>query len=393
MYTSCGFQSNLQVQSSLVRVVTVDNEVVTNSCTLHTLNVGRKAKKPTAKRYSPKSANCHILKTLIRKMDMKKLVFLVLLFFLIISNVEGQTAIIKGNIGQNKVMKIELSVKHSNDLVLVMFPPHAIEKLSTKSSANGDFTFQINHIEQLFEINELKIGKNIIYIGIEPNDTIDITIQNNNIAFKGHGFEKEYFVQYLKTIDKKRPPVRSLLKQLYPFDTLCMQYLNNYKMDIDTLMNYQKKYHMDSTDVKIYGNFLKNTIYSSAIYSLGKDYDHMDNKYIPFLDSFQINDCSLKMNLVYHNALFRYLTYRYYKQNKTAINFDKDLGKLINFSNEVLSDSIKDYQWSFILGNWLTWKSKDKQLQGLVLDYLNNSKNTALKEMIRNKAILEKVIE
>ena len=324
---------------------------------------------------------------------MKKLVFLILLFCLVIIRVQGQTGIIKGNIGQNKVMKIELSVNHSNDLVLLKFPPHAIEKFSTKSSANGDFIFHINHIEQLFEINKLKIGKSIIYIGIEPNDTIDIIIQNNNIAYKGHGFEKEYFVQYLKTIDKKRPPVRFQLKQLYPFDTLCMQYLNNYKMDMDTLTNYQKKYHMDSSDVKSYRNFLKNTLYSSAFYSLGKDYDHIANKYIPFLDSFQINDCSLKMNLVYQRALFGYLSYWYYKQNKKAINLNKDLGKLISFSNEALPDSIKDYQWSFIIGNWLTWKPKDKQLKSLVLDYLNNSRNTALKEMIRNKAILEKVIE
>jgi hypothetical protein len=39
VYTSCGFQSNLQVQSSLARAVTVDSEVATNSRTLHTLNV------------------------------------------------------------------------------------------------------------------------------------------------------------------------------------------------------------------------------------------------------------------------------------------------------------------------------------------------------------------
>ena len=43
VYTSCGFQSNLQVQSSLARAVTVDKEVATNSRTLHTLNVVRKA--------------------------------------------------------------------------------------------------------------------------------------------------------------------------------------------------------------------------------------------------------------------------------------------------------------------------------------------------------------
>ena len=39
-YTSCGFQSNLQIPISLARAVTVDSEVVTNSRTLHTLNVG-----------------------------------------------------------------------------------------------------------------------------------------------------------------------------------------------------------------------------------------------------------------------------------------------------------------------------------------------------------------
>ena len=39
VYTSCGFQSNLQVQSSLAKVVTVDSEVATKSRTLHTLNV------------------------------------------------------------------------------------------------------------------------------------------------------------------------------------------------------------------------------------------------------------------------------------------------------------------------------------------------------------------
>ena len=38
-YTSCGFQSNLQVHSSLARAVTVDKKVSTNSRTLHTLNV------------------------------------------------------------------------------------------------------------------------------------------------------------------------------------------------------------------------------------------------------------------------------------------------------------------------------------------------------------------
>ncbi len=39
MYTSCGFQSKLQVQSSLARAVTVDSEVPPKSRTLHTLNV------------------------------------------------------------------------------------------------------------------------------------------------------------------------------------------------------------------------------------------------------------------------------------------------------------------------------------------------------------------
>ena len=39
VYTSCGFQSNLQVPGSLAKAVTVDNEVATNSRTLHTLNV------------------------------------------------------------------------------------------------------------------------------------------------------------------------------------------------------------------------------------------------------------------------------------------------------------------------------------------------------------------
>jgi hypothetical protein len=39
VYTSCGFQSNLKVQNSLARAVTVDKEVSTNSRTLHTLNV------------------------------------------------------------------------------------------------------------------------------------------------------------------------------------------------------------------------------------------------------------------------------------------------------------------------------------------------------------------
>jgi len=43
VYTSCGFQSNLQVRSSLARAVTVDNEVATNTRTLHTLNVGHNA--------------------------------------------------------------------------------------------------------------------------------------------------------------------------------------------------------------------------------------------------------------------------------------------------------------------------------------------------------------
>jgi hypothetical protein len=38
-YTSCGFQSNLQVHRSLAKAVTVDSEVATNSRTLHTLNV------------------------------------------------------------------------------------------------------------------------------------------------------------------------------------------------------------------------------------------------------------------------------------------------------------------------------------------------------------------
>jgi hypothetical protein len=46
-YTSCGFQGNLQAQSSLAMAVTVDNEVATNSRTLHTLNVMRQFKKAT----------------------------------------------------------------------------------------------------------------------------------------------------------------------------------------------------------------------------------------------------------------------------------------------------------------------------------------------------------
>jgi hypothetical protein len=49
MYTSCGYQSNLQVQGSLAGAVTVDNEVATNSRTLHTLNITCKAKKRICK--------------------------------------------------------------------------------------------------------------------------------------------------------------------------------------------------------------------------------------------------------------------------------------------------------------------------------------------------------
>lgn len=37
MYTSCGFQSNLQVQSTLAMAVTVDNEVNTKTRTLHSV--------------------------------------------------------------------------------------------------------------------------------------------------------------------------------------------------------------------------------------------------------------------------------------------------------------------------------------------------------------------
>jgi len=47
VYTSCGFQSNLQVHRSLARAVTVDSEVVTNSRTLHTLNVSGNLTKPS----------------------------------------------------------------------------------------------------------------------------------------------------------------------------------------------------------------------------------------------------------------------------------------------------------------------------------------------------------
>ncbi|NJK95996.1 MAG: hypothetical protein HC905_14740 [Bacteroidales bacterium] len=46
-YTSCGFQSKLQVQGSLASFVTWDNEVHTNSRTLHTLIVTNKPKKET----------------------------------------------------------------------------------------------------------------------------------------------------------------------------------------------------------------------------------------------------------------------------------------------------------------------------------------------------------
>ena len=45
MYTSCGFQSNLQIQSSLARAVTVDSEAATKTRTLHTLNVSGHFKK------------------------------------------------------------------------------------------------------------------------------------------------------------------------------------------------------------------------------------------------------------------------------------------------------------------------------------------------------------
>jgi hypothetical protein len=44
VYASCGFQSNLQVHRLLVRAVTVDNELVTNSLMLHTINVKRHPK-------------------------------------------------------------------------------------------------------------------------------------------------------------------------------------------------------------------------------------------------------------------------------------------------------------------------------------------------------------
>ncbi len=48
VYTSCGFQSNLQVQSSLAKAVTADRKVVTNSRTLHTLNDSCKLLKTVA---------------------------------------------------------------------------------------------------------------------------------------------------------------------------------------------------------------------------------------------------------------------------------------------------------------------------------------------------------
>ena len=45
VYTSCGFQSSLQVQSSLAMAVMADSEVITKTRTLHTLNVVNNAKK------------------------------------------------------------------------------------------------------------------------------------------------------------------------------------------------------------------------------------------------------------------------------------------------------------------------------------------------------------
>ncbi len=54
VYTSCGFQSNVQVQSSQAREVTVDNEVATNSRTLHTLNVSHNPGNDKAIDYSSK---------------------------------------------------------------------------------------------------------------------------------------------------------------------------------------------------------------------------------------------------------------------------------------------------------------------------------------------------
>ena len=45
VYTSCGFQSRLQVQSSLAMAVTADSEVITITRTLHLFNVVNNAKK------------------------------------------------------------------------------------------------------------------------------------------------------------------------------------------------------------------------------------------------------------------------------------------------------------------------------------------------------------
>ena len=50
-YTSCGFQSKLQVQSLLARAVTVDKEVGKSSNMLHTLNVGHNHTKTTMRDY------------------------------------------------------------------------------------------------------------------------------------------------------------------------------------------------------------------------------------------------------------------------------------------------------------------------------------------------------
>jgi len=162
-YTSCGFQSNLQVHRSLARAVTVDNEVATNSRTLHTLNVsGNSFMKVKIIITSPKRRIYRNLRN----------GFLVLLIMI--------TGILRSNKFNNQSDRLGylVLIAYLMLIVIVIF----LYYLSRRKQVVGSMI--MNSEEILIEISHRKL---VYTIKDLPAFTIKKLFLNKNISFGGLG--------------------------------------------------------------------------------------------------------------------------------------------------------------------------------------------------------------
>jgi hypothetical protein len=327
---------------------------------------------------------------------MFRLIFILIAIF-IKYNAGCQSVVIRGKFENGKNRKVTLFVSRDDDIVFSKNTSlQRLDNYETKSDKNGEFEFKVDNVQGLLYFNYINLGSKKVYIAFEPKDSITITEKDNKLVFNGNGSQKNYFVNfyYGTVVDKRNSWKNNMDKEGFPIDTLIHKTYLNYLADLEILDKFRSGYSIDYEFVKIYREVLKYHFYNDFFISTRNNLSLIKNRYSSLVDSFNYDNEILKLDCIYHSALSGFLDYRLFEQKHVKYNNCKEVKDIIEYSNSILSEPLKDYHWSYIIGyNLWICNNKNNDLKNVINDYLVKSNVQELKEKIRAKAKYKRVID